>query len=105
MKLAVKGLEPTTFYNMYLKAVPADPNRYQYIRSKWHVTGLSDIAQDERRQSVLHLNSPNSGFFWTENPVSFAHVKITNHDTFRPDTVSRLHLILLRVKQAYLRVQ
>lgn len=85
--MTLKGLDPLLLYNVSLKMVPADCHHYQYIRRRWHVTGLSDIVQDKGKLTVAHSRSPETGQFWMENPVSFSRVKVTNHDPGRSGMV------------------
>lgn len=88
--VSLRGLEPTTYYDVSFRATSYDECRYKYLSMKWENVGESEVMQNEDRQIYKHPNSPNSGLIWMKKPVSFKSVKITHHPTSKNGNVSNI---------------
>ena len=76
--MTVTGLQPLAKYNVSLKIVPADAQRYKFLNGYWQATGESDVLQDESKMEYVHPSSLTTGEMWCKKPVSFKTVKITH---------------------------
>ena len=89
----MRGLEPKQEYTLAVRVAPVDNLRYKFLKMKWCAVGESDVIQNEEKQVFYHPNSPNSGQFWMQKPVSFKTIKVTNNTRSKNGNVSRKGLI------------
>ena len=75
--ISVDGLSPNSLYSIYLEILPADDRRYKYMQTDWLPVGKVDKKFTYR--SYIHPESPNTGVYWMEKPISFKFAKLTNN--------------------------
>lgn len=75
--VSVDNLNPDNIYSIYLDILPADDRRYKFMQTEWLPVGKVDKKFNYR--SYLHPESPNSGAYWMEKPISFKFLKLTNN--------------------------
>ena len=81
--ISVAGLSPNSLYSMYLDVLPVDDHRYKYIQTDWQQVGKARHKTSYR--SYVHPDSPNTGAYWMEKPISFKLVKLTNSKSTKCD--------------------
>ncbi|KAL4231187.1 hypothetical protein ACF0H5_008769 [Mactra antiquata] len=75
--LTVHGLDPNSFYSVFMEIIPADNRRYKYVHNQWLPVGTEDPGRVSH--PIIHPDSPNSGAFWQRNKISFSKVRLTNN--------------------------
>ena len=75
--ISVDGLSPDSLYSMQLEVLPADDRRFKYTEQGWVAVGKVDKQFTYR--SYPHPDSPNTGVYWMEKPISFKLAKLTNN--------------------------
>jgi hypothetical protein len=86
--ISIDNLNPDDIYSIYLDILPADDRRYKFMQTEWLPVGKVDKKFNYR--TYLHPESPNSGTYWMEKPISFKFLKLTNNKS----TVYRDQVIL-----------
>lgn len=73
----IKGLEPTAHYEVFIHLERADGIKYKFENGKWEEVGKGDpiLPTIQYRQ---HPDGARPGSHWTNEAVSFSHLKITN---------------------------
>ena len=75
--ITVKDLRPDAVYSIDLEILPADTNRYKFLKTRWTAVGRAEMKQIRCR--YVHPDSPNTGRFWMEKPILFKLLKLTNN--------------------------
>ncbi|OAF64856.1 putative T-box protein 11 [Intoshia linei] len=73
----VKGLEPDVSYILLMDISPINDCRYKFDRNSWIVAGRADPEISKRM--YVHPESPMTGEQWSQKPVSFHKMKLTNN--------------------------
>ena len=77
--ISVDGLSPDSYYSICLDILPVDDRRYKFMQTDWLPVGKVDKKFTYTR--YVHPESPNTGLYWMEKPISFKFVKLTNNQT------------------------
>ena len=101
--VTLRGLNPTTDYNLTLKMASADQYRYKFLAMQWTKAGDSEVNQNESKQVFLHPDSPSSGSFWMKRPISFRDIKITHYQSSKTANVSSMELCMQNRKESLLK--
>lgn len=75
--ISVDGLCPDSYYSICLDILPADDRRYKFMQTDWLPVGKID--KKITYTTYVHPESPNTGLYWMEKPISFKFVKLTNN--------------------------
>ena len=78
LEVTVGGLEASSIFSTSLSFRPADKRKYRFHQgSGWKSTGQG--REESSMQFFTHPDSPNFGFHWERQPISFKTVKLTNN--------------------------
>ena len=73
----VSGMEPFQSYLLIMDITPMDNHRYKWSDHRWEPNGKSEAHVSGR--VFIHPESPASGHYWMQSPVSFYKLKLTNN--------------------------
>ncbi|KAM4625239.1 MAX gene-associated protein-like [Polymixia lowei] len=76
-RFRISGLEPSKNYSLIMDIQPVDNSCYQWTGQNWQVAGKAE--RHVKSQPFAHPESPSSGQYWMQNPVSFYKLKLTNN--------------------------
>lgn len=76
-RFRISGLEPFQNYSLVMDIQPVDKNRYKWNGQDWQTNGKAEKHAPGR--VFIHPESPSSGHYWMQNPVSFYKLKLTNN--------------------------
>lgn len=77
LAVTISGLKPDAVYSLTLEILPVDNRRYKFVDTEWVPMGRVEKKQHHREYD--HPESPKSGRYWMEKPVTFKLVKLTNN--------------------------
>jgi T-box len=77
MRIALEGLESDANYCVLLEMMPIGECRYKFSGSQWVPAGGAEPQSPQRM--YLHPDSPASGAHWSQQPILFNKVKLTNN--------------------------
>jgi T-box protein 6 len=77
MRIAIEGLESDANYCVLLEMMPIGECRYKFSGSQWVPAGGAEPQSPQRM--YLHPDSPASGAHWSQQPILFNKVKLTNN--------------------------
>ena len=83
IEISVDGLSPDSLYSIYLEIIPVDDRRYKYVQRDWLPVGKVDKKITYR--NYIHPESPNTGAYWMEKPITFRFLKLTNNKSTEND--------------------
>ncbi|CAB57892.2 T-box protein 37 [Caenorhabditis elegans] len=72
----VKGLDPDSLYSIYIHLERVDGIKYKFDAGEWKEAGKGDPILPIQYKE--HPRGKRTGTEWMSEPVSFAHLKITN---------------------------
>ncbi|XP_071400068.1 MAX dimerization protein MGA a [Centroberyx affinis] len=75
-RFRISGLEPSKKYSLIMDIQPVDNSRYKWTGQSWQVAGKAE--RHVKSQPFAHPESPSTGQYWMQNPVSFYKLKLTN---------------------------
>ena len=78
LKVALKGLDPSTLYTIHLEFRQIGQDRHKYIHDLNQWTTIGGKESEVTNPVYTHPDSPNYGSHWCEKLISFAKVKLTN---------------------------
>ncbi|XP_066593760.1 T-box transcription factor TBX6-like [Prorops nasuta] len=93
IELNVTGLERRAKYSVFLEVAPASRRRQKYVgassanggtdgaKSGWTSAGPAEPQPMPERRIYVHPDSPNTGLHWTQHPINFRKLKLTNSTT------------------------
>ncbi|KAL2099092.1 hypothetical protein ACEWY4_005572 [Coilia grayii] len=73
----ISGMEPFQRYLLVMDIIPMDNHRYKWSDHRWEPNGKSEAHIPGR--VFIHQESPASGHYWMQSPVSFYKLKLTNN--------------------------
>ncbi|MGH0172700.1 UNVERIFIED_CONTAM: hypothetical protein FKN15_067421 [Acipenser sinensis] len=76
-RFRISGLEPFLRYILVMDITPVDSNRYKWNGRHWEASGKAEPHVLGR--VFIHPESPSSGHYWMQQPVSFYKLKLTNN--------------------------
>ncbi|KAJ8353574.1 hypothetical protein SKAU_G00211410 [Synaphobranchus kaupii] len=93
-RFRISGMEPFQRYILVMDITPVDNVRYRWTGQQWEVTGRAEPHVLGR--VFIHPDSPSSGHYWMQNPISFYKLKLTNN------TLDQEGHVILHSKHRYL---
>ncbi|XP_064192894.1 MAX dimerization protein MGA a isoform X2 [Anguilla rostrata] len=93
-RFRISGMEPFQRYILVMDITPVDNLRYRWTGQQWEVTGKAEPHVLGR--VFIHPDSPSSGHYWMQNPISFYKLKLTNN------TLDQEGHVILHSKHRYL---
>ncbi|XP_036397570.1 MAX dimerization protein MGA a isoform X2 [Megalops cyprinoides] len=93
-RFRISGMEPFQRYILVMDITPVDNHRYRWTGQQWEVNGRAEPHVLGR--VFIHPDSPSSGHYWMQNPVSFYKLKLTNN------TLDQEGHVILHSKHRYL---
>jgi T-box protein 6 len=87
MRIALEGLESDANYCVLLEMMPIGECRYKFSGSQWVPAGGAEPQSPQRM--YLHPDSPASGAHWSQQPILFNKVKLTNNTLDNSGHVSK----------------
>lgn len=113
LRVAVRGLDPETLYDLKLDFLPCDQYRWRYVSGRWQTNGKQENPgpnQDRRYgltsrgEAYSHPKSPNYGRFWMSEVVEFKNVKLTNRlNPTKDDQVGSMNRIKISTEARSIR--
>uniref|UniRef100_W5N164 MAX gene-associated protein n=1 Tax=Lepisosteus oculatus TaxID=7918 RepID=W5N164_LEPOC len=76
-RFRISGMEPFQRYILVMDITPMDNNRYKWNGRYWEINGKAEPHVLGR--VFIHPESPSSGHYWMQQPVSFYKLKLTNN--------------------------
>ncbi|XP_041131702.1 MAX gene-associated protein-like isoform X2 [Polyodon spathula] len=76
-RFRLSGLEPFLRYILVMDITPVDSSRYKWNGRHWEANGKAEPHVLGR--VFIHPESPSSGHYWMQQPVSFYKLKLTNN--------------------------
>ncbi|MBN3298723.1 MGAP protein, partial [Amia calva] len=76
-RFRISGMEPFQRYILVMDITPVDNSRYKWNGRHWEVNGKAEPHVLGR--VFIHPESPSSGHYWMQQPVSFYKLKLTNN--------------------------
>lgn len=76
-RFRISGLEPSRNYSLIMDIQSLDSNHYEWTGRSWQVAGKAECPVE--CQPFTHPDSPLTGHHWTQSPVSFYRLKLTNN--------------------------
>ncbi|XP_072555422.1 MAX dimerization protein MGA a isoform X2 [Paramormyrops kingsleyae] len=76
-RFRISGMEPFQRYILVMDITPMDNHRYKWNGRQWETNGKAEPHVLGR--VFIHPDSPSSGHYWMQNPVSFYKLKLTNN--------------------------
>ncbi|XP_048830323.1 MAX dimerization protein MGA a isoform X2 [Brienomyrus brachyistius] len=76
-RFRISGMEPFQRYILVMDITPMDNHRYKWNGWQWETNGKAEPHVLGR--VFIHPDSPSSGHYWMQNPVSFYKLKLTNN--------------------------
>lgn len=73
----MSGMEPFQSYLLVMDITPMDSYRYKWSDHRWEPNGKCEPHVSGR--VFIHPESPASGHYWMQSPVSFYKLKLTNN--------------------------
>ncbi|XP_061087777.1 MAX dimerization protein MGA a isoform X2 [Conger conger] len=93
-RFRISGMEPFQRYILVMDITPVDNLRYRWSGQQWEATGKAEPHVLGR--VFIHPDSPSSGHFWMQSPISFYKLKLTNN------TLDQEGHVILHSKHRYL---
>ncbi|KAJ8399502.1 hypothetical protein AAFF_G00412140 [Aldrovandia affinis] len=93
-RFRISGMEPFQRYILVMDITPVDNYRYRWTGQQWEVNGKAEPHVLGR--VFIHTESPSSGHYWMQNPISFYKLKLTNN------TLDQEGHVILHSKHRYL---
>ncbi|TGZ48751.1 T-box protein 2, partial [Temnothorax longispinosus] len=88
VQINVNGLEKRENYYVFMEIAPASGRRHKYCgyqnggknsnMGRWSFTGSPEPQQPFGYRIYKHPESPATGSYWMDNPISFNKLKLTN---------------------------
>ncbi|KAG9336381.1 hypothetical protein JZ751_002728 [Albula glossodonta] len=93
-RFRMSGMEPFQRYILVMDITPVNNHRYRWTGQQWEVNGMAEPHVLGR--VFIHPDSPSSGHYWMQNPISFYKLKLTNN------TLDQEGHVILHSKHRYL---
>ncbi|KAM3594697.1 uncharacterized protein V6R79_012448 [Siganus canaliculatus] len=78
-RFRISGLQPSKKYYLIMDIQPLDNCRYKWSGKSWQVAGKAE--RQVKNEPFAHPESPSTGQYWMQSPVSFYKLKLTNNPT------------------------
>uniref|UniRef100_H2ZZV7 MAX gene-associated protein n=1 Tax=Latimeria chalumnae TaxID=7897 RepID=H2ZZV7_LATCH len=73
----IGGLDPFLKYILVMDITPVDNSRYKWNGRRWEASGKAEPHVLGR--VFIHPESPSTGHYWMQQPISFYKLKLTNN--------------------------
>ncbi|CAB03909.1 T-box protein 38 [Caenorhabditis elegans] len=98
----IKGLDPGSLYSIYIHLERVDGIKYKFDAGEWKEFAKGDPILPIQYKE--HPRGKRTGAEWMSEPVSFAHIKITNNPEIKDQKVILVqsmhkHIPVVTVKQ------
>ncbi|XP_041828682.1 MAX dimerization protein MGA a isoform X2 [Melanotaenia boesemani] len=75
-RFRISGLQPAKKYTLLMDIQPLDSSQYKWTGDSWQVSRKAECHI--KSQPFAHPESPATGQYWMQSPVSFYKLKLTN---------------------------